>query len=60
MPMYEYRCECGRRFEQLRALGDRDNAVCPSCASTRVERVAAAAHFQFRPGCGGNQDGKLH
>jgi len=40
MPMYCYRCpKCGRRFEQVRAIADRDSVVCecPGC-NTKARR----------------------
>ena len=38
MPIYEFECgECGARFEELVAAGDA--VACPSCASTRTQRL---------------------
>ena len=32
MPLYEYRCTaCGHRFELLRSISQRDEAVCEKC-----------------------------
>lgn len=31
MPLYEYECEGGHRFEELHSIEDRHNAVCPMC-----------------------------
>ena len=31
MPLYEYECEGGHRFEELHSMEDRHNAVCPIC-----------------------------
>ena len=34
MPVYDYKCvQCGHRFEQLRAISQRDAAVCPRCGA---------------------------
>ena len=34
MPLYEYRCESGHSFEELRKVGGRSNpAPCPDCGS---------------------------
>lgn len=30
MPVYVYRCECGRKFEDIKSIADRHNVVC-SC-----------------------------
>ena len=40
MPLYEYGCHaCGRRFEQLQALGAGSEGVrCPECGAETVER----------------------
>lgn len=38
IPIYEYSCQaCGNRFELL--VRGKENAVCPSCESTKVERL---------------------
>lgn len=31
MPLYEYECEDGHRFEELRHRDERNNVVCPQC-----------------------------
>ncbi len=31
MPLYEYYCEGGHRFEELHSIADRHNVVCPDC-----------------------------
>ena len=31
MPVYEYECECGHRFEEYRKIEDRNSVVCPMC-----------------------------
>ena len=37
MPIYEYACSCGKRFEKLvRRFGEA--VSCPSCASADVEK----------------------
>jgi len=28
MPLYEYKCECGRAFEAIRSIEDRHNVIC--------------------------------
>ena len=41
MPLYEYSCQdCDQKFEKLIRSGNRDQeAVCPSCGSTRTKRA---------------------
>lgn len=31
MPLYEYKCEGGHRFEEIHSIADRNNANCPDC-----------------------------
>lgn len=31
MPLYEYECDGGHKFEEIRSIEDRYNAVCPEC-----------------------------
>lgn len=31
MPIYEYECADGHRFEELRSIEERYNSVCPVC-----------------------------
>ena len=39
MPLYEYRCSCGNRFELLRRLGqDAEGLACPRCGGSEVEK----------------------
>ena len=34
MPMYSFRCpDCGRRFEELLTIAQKDGAVCPDCGA---------------------------
>ena len=49
MPVYEYYCDCGKEFEDLRNMTDRNNAVCPACRKLAhirisVPRKALTAH----------------
>ena len=39
MPLYEYRCACGNRFELLRRIGqDAEGVACPRCGGGEVEK----------------------
>lgn len=31
MPLYEYECEGGHKFEGLHSMADRHNVACPNC-----------------------------
>lgn len=51
MPIYEYACDCGYRFERLARLADADGPVpaCPACgADARRIQSAAALLGQAR------------
>lgn len=45
MPIYEYACGCGYRFERLSAIADADAPplVCPACGADGCRRVPSAA-----------------
>lgn len=55
MPIYEYQCkECQRRFELLRAYGQKDaEAACPACGATRATRQLSV----FAAPVSGGEDG---
>lgn len=39
MPIYEYTCECGAKFEQLvRTMSGHEKFKCPKCGSTKTAR----------------------
>jgi putative FmdB family regulatory protein len=39
VPLYEYRCACGNRFELLRRMGqDAEGVACPRCGGSEVEK----------------------
>ena len=39
MPIYDYQCRCGHRFEQVVKLGE--TPACPACGHARPERLAS-------------------
>ncbi|MFN8159710.1 MAG: zinc ribbon domain-containing protein [Solirubrobacterales bacterium] len=41
MPIYEFECKCGARFEDLVA-GGTERVPCPACGSARTTRVISA------------------
>jgi len=51
MPVYEYECKCGNKFEALKSIEDRDKVVC-SCGEvarlkmSRVSLFIIAAPFK--------------
>lgn len=39
MPLYEYRCSCGKEFEALRPIAQRDDVVC-SCGQKPTKLIS--------------------
>ena len=39
MPIYDYQCRCGHRFEQVVKLGE--TPACPACGNARPERLSS-------------------
>lgn len=33
MPLYDYLCQCGHGYEELRTFKDRNHSLCPCCHS---------------------------
>ncbi len=59
MPVYDFKCtRCGHRFELMRSISNRDEAVCPKCGGpvTRVYegRWAMGKRGDGGCSCGGN------
>lgn len=49
MPLYEYKCKCGHRFEALRSMDDRHNAPCLKCGKPASKVISVVNHtFGFR------------
>ena len=41
MPLYEYRCECGQEFEEIRPMSEyNEPASCPECGKSADRRVS--------------------
>ncbi len=40
MPLYQYECECGNRFEELRLMADRNGAVCHICHKPALIKIS--------------------
>jgi putative FmdB family regulatory protein len=47
MPLYEYLCEAGHRFERIVKFSDPPLEACPSCGA-RVEKLVSTPAFQFK------------
>jgi putative FmdB family regulatory protein len=47
MPLYEYECDNGHRFEVIRKFSDPPIAVCPTCGAP-VHKLISSPAFQFK------------
>jgi len=49
MPIYEFECECGEQFDELVSINNEDckGVLCPSCGSTKSEKLISNFAFQF-------------
>jgi len=48
MPIYEYRCkECGHAFEKFYRISDSGEVNCPSCQSTKVDKLLSSPLFRM-------------
>lgn len=47
MPIYEFECADGHRFDRLQKLSDPDPATCPQCGDTQVHRRLSAPSFRL-------------
>ncbi len=49
MPFYKYRCGCGKEFDAMRSVEQREEAPCLACGS-KAKHVITAAHFDPKMG----------
>jgi putative FmdB family regulatory protein len=57
MPLYDYLCEsCGKKFEDLRSLAERDNARCPVCGKSADKQISGffTSSSKSKPSAPGN------
>jgi len=47
MPLYEYECEAGHRFEKIQKFSDPPIAECPTCGKP-VHKLVSSPAFQFK------------
>ena len=47
MPLYEYECEAGHRFELIRKFSDPPLETCPTCGAL-VSKLISSPAFQFK------------
>ena len=47
MPLYEYECEAGHRFELIRKFSDGPLEKCPTCGAP-VHKLISSPAFQFK------------
>jgi putative FmdB family regulatory protein len=49
MPIYRYRCECGKEFEAIRSVEKREEAPCLACGR-KGKHLISAPHFDPKMG----------
>jgi putative FmdB family regulatory protein len=47
MPLYEYECQNGHRFEKIQKFSDPKVTVCPTCGAP-VEKLMSSPAIQFK------------
>lgn len=47
MPLYEYKCEAGHRFEKIVKFSDPPLQACPECGA-KVEKLLSSPAIQFK------------
>jgi putative FmdB family regulatory protein len=47
MPLYEYECEAGHRFEKIQKFSDLPIEKCPTCGEP-VHKLVSSPAFQFK------------
>jgi putative FmdB family regulatory protein len=47
MPLYEYQCEAGHRFERIQKFSDPPVDVCPTCGKP-VRKLLSSPAIQFK------------
>lgn len=50
MPLYDYQCECGNSFEEVRPMAERACAPCAKCGSMAKQVIGAPAVGSFKYG----------
>ena len=48
MPLYEYKCKCGHKFEKLATIYSSKTSKCPECGSPAKKQLGNIAHFEFK------------
>lgn len=49
MPIYEYECSSGHRFEEYRQIWNRNNVICPECGGSATIRISVSRHRLAEP-----------
>lgn len=58
MPIFEYICrDCGSRFELLRSADSVEPVKCPSCGSTKTDKLLSAFASQVSGSTGSGSSG---
>jgi len=46
LPLYEYQCPCGIRFEAFNSVENRETTNCPECGGTAM-KIMSVVHHTF-------------
>ena len=59
MPLYEYECENGHRFDEFRHTANRYNVVCPECTKPIHIRISLSSFRMGVPATIRFSDGRI-
>lgn len=45
-PLYDYKCQCGKSFDDFKPMKDRDSSECPSCGKL-AKKIPNVVNFTF-------------
>ncbi len=50
MPIYEYVCTCGAKYEVFQGINDRPLTDCPQCGKPTLQKLISATGFRLKGG----------
>lgn len=48
MPIYEYACSCGHKFEEIHSFSHPTTIKCPKCGKKKAQRLISLAAFHLK------------
>lgn len=49
MPLYDYKCECGEKFDKILPIDKRDEGICPKCGKKCKHIITPVRHVWVGP-----------